>query len=143
MPNIVQVKGVQAILNALKKEGLKRAKTTGTVTVGYTQKYALAVHETNRAYKNGRLWKYLEIPTRQLSNSGALTALIRKTALATGNITTGLKIGALRIQKESMKIVPLDTGALRASAFVGIGDGIKESEAAFSKSEALRNKKKK
>ena len=149
MPNTVQIRGVQAVLAALRKEGLKRAKSTGTVTVGFTQRYALVVHETNRKYNQGkagtkkRQWKYLETPTRQLSNSGELAAQIRTVAKKTGSITMGLKIAGLRLLREAQDVVPRDTSALRASGFVGVGNAIPESQAAFSKSETLRKKKRK
>ena len=137
-----QVRGVQAVLTALKKEQVKGLKFNVEYTVGFTQKYALAVHETNKKYRVGG-WKYLETPTRRLSNSGELGLIIRKAVKATGKIETGLALAALRIQRDAMKAVPIDTGALRGSAFTGKGKGLKEAGAAFARSERIRQQKKK
>ncbi len=130
-------------MTALRKEGLKRAKSTGMYTVGFTQKYALAVHETNRNYRVGG-WKYFERPTRKLVNSGELALQIRTVAKKTGSITMGLKIAAFRLLREATlgrnDYIPIDTGALRASGYVGLGTGEKEAQAGFIKSEQVRQK---
>jgi len=146
MANTVQVLGIQKVIAALRKEGVKKAKTTEGYTVGFTQRYALVVHETNRKYRVGA-WKYLEIPTRQLSNSGELAAVVRQTVKSTGSITIGLKFAALRIQREatdrSNNFVPVASGALRGSVYVGKGNAEKEAVAAFARSERIRLKGKK
>ena len=65
-------------------------------TVGYSQNYALAGHEQKRKYTVGQ-WKDLETSLRQLSNSGEIANIIRKTTLATKTVTMGLKLAALRL----------------------------------------------
>jgi hypothetical protein len=62
--------------------------------------------------------KFLEQPARELNNSGELSNDI-VAAMRSGNtLQDGLLVAAKRIQRESQKLVPVDTGNLRGSAFV-------------------------
>lgn len=48
---------------------IERTETDVTGTIGYggaAESYALIVHETNRNYRGGKSWKYLEIPFREM-----------------------------------------------------------------------------
>ena len=89
-----------------------------SVIVGYTASYALRVHEDLKAgHKKGKTAKFLEKPARELSNSGEIQRIVN-TAVGNGaSLEDGLLLAGLRIQRESQKIVPIDTGNLRASAF--------------------------
>lgn len=40
--------------------------------------YAVNVHETNRNYRNGRQWKYLETPAKQFNYTARVPSLYRK-----------------------------------------------------------------
>jgi len=107
-----------------------------SVMVGYTANYALFVHENvemkgkglprrpNPPHK-GNYWdpagrgqaKFLEQPFRELKNSGELIRLIT-TAINNGaSLVHALYIAGLRIQRDSQKLVPVDFGVLKASAF--------------------------
>lgn len=107
----------------------KKAQYSGpirsnSVIVGYTAAYALNVHENKKQQENReargvtkRQWKFLEKPARELSNSGEIQRIVN-TAVGNGvKLEDALLMAGQRIQRESMKIVPIDTGNLRASAF--------------------------
>lgn len=59
--------------------------------------------------------KFLEQPAREMQDElGRVCAEIVK---QTGSMEQGLLAAGLRLQRESMKLVPIDTGNLRASAY--------------------------
>lgn len=84
----------------------------------------LSGQETHRAGPNrGFYWdpagrgqaKFLEQPAREMQDElGRICAEITK---QTKDIQQGLLAAGLRLQRESMKLVPIDTGNLRASAY--------------------------
>jgi hypothetical protein len=102
---------IQLRIQQAKKAGVKAA-----VAVGYTQYYAIYVHENLTAnHPNGGQAKYLEIPFRQLS---AQAAQFLTDAMSKGvSLPDALMLLGLQLQRESQQLVPVDTGALRASAF--------------------------
>lgn len=87
----------------------------GTVLVGYTAAYAIFVHEMVGANfkKTGASAKFLEIPFRE----ELWKETYRKAVKAGIPLDQALLLAGLRLQKDSQKIVPIDTGNLRASAF--------------------------
>lgn len=85
-----------------------------SVITGYTQRYALPVHEIDRTHVIGK-WKYLEDPARE--NEREIGDIVRKALLRGVKLGKALLLGGLYLQRLSMKEVPVDTGALRASAF--------------------------
>lgn len=115
MAKVEGVSKLQATLNML----AKRAKQDANVSyvVGYTQNYALIVHENLDAHHPIGQAKYLEQPFRALSNDGTFSKLLTDTFKKTGSIAKGLLICALRLQRDSQQLVPVDTGALKSSAF--------------------------
>lgn len=120
MPRIEGLKQLQATLKRLEK---KFGKPKPSVLVGYTANYAVFVHENLQPAENargkarvpGRQGKYLEQPAREKQDE-----LARIIATATKNGATleqALFMAGLRLQRESQKLVPVDTGNLRGSAF--------------------------
>lgn len=97
-------------------QGLIKSQMTDGVVVGYTQNYAVYVHEDlNAKHKKGRTAKYLEKAVAMVAPlAGDIVAEATK---AGRTVAQGMLLIGLRIQRESMKLVPIDTGALRASAF--------------------------
>lgn len=120
---ISNLKEAQRFLKQLKAK-YAGASAKNSVIVGYTAAYALNVHENKKMQENReargvtkRQWKFLEQPARELSNSGEIQRIVN-TAVASGaSLEDGLLLAGLRIQRESQKLVPIDTGNLRASAF--------------------------
>lgn len=61
--------------------------------------------------------KFLEAPARTLDSSGELGRIVLEALLKKKNIGQALLLAGLRIQRESQKLVPIEFGLLRASAF--------------------------
>lgn len=123
MARLNLIEGVKELVAELKKRAAKAAGGSGdSAVVGYTANYALYVHEDlNARHAPGKQAKYLEQPYRELKPE--IPKIIRETYKATGKITPGLLRAALRIQRESQLIVPVDTGNLKASAFTRLEKG--------------------
>lgn len=83
--------------------------------VGYTQSYALRVHEmVDVPHRVGQA-KYLEAPFRR--HVKTLVRIVKTAWNAGRTLGQSLMLAGLRLQRESQLLVPVDTGALRASAF--------------------------
>jgi hypothetical protein len=129
---------IQGLKNLLSKfkELQKEAKrqTSHSVIVGYTAAYAIYVHENTEMKlkgkprgsgkkKRGRYWdpqgraqaKFLEQPAREMQQElGRVVAEVVKNG---GGIVDGLLAAGLRLQRESQRLVPVDTGNLKNSAY--------------------------
>ncbi len=121
-----KIEGVEKLLAALKKRGEQwflssqgkaaNDKTLNpSVIVGYTQSYALKVHEDMQAHHRVGQAQYLRQPARQLESE--LAKLAVKAVRNGATIAQALLIAGLRLQRESQLLVPVDTSALKASAF--------------------------
>lgn len=108
-----QVKGLKSLVEKLKAQGAKGKRVD--VLVGYTQNYALAVHENLSAYHTVGQAKYLEQPARE--NKKRYAAIVRALSLKGVPLDQALVAAGLELQRDSMLLVPVDTGALKASAF--------------------------
>jgi hypothetical protein len=122
----------------------KRESDT-SVVVGYKASYALWVHENTEMKwrglprtgkhpsgqkKKGYYWgtstlggynkqsKFLEQPLRE--NRKHIGAIIRKAYEKGMRLDRAIKRGALFLQRMSQKLVPIDTGNLKGSAFTEI-----------------------
>ena len=115
-------------------EDRRRKAGSASVSVGYTKNYAIYVHEMIPASPQwgrpregkdakGAYWdpasvgqpKFLEQPARELQNE--LAKIIEKVVSNGGSLMDGLWIAGLRLQAASQKLVPVDTGDLKGSAF--------------------------
>lgn len=124
--------GFDKLRQELKK---RQGKPEIVVVVGYSQSYAFEVHErTDIPHKPGKQAKYLEGPAR--SSEAEIRAMID----AAPDLATGLLRAGLLLQRLSQEVVPIDTGALKASAYTAFQE---EAEAAAmtakSRADALRN----
>ena len=61
--------------------------------------------------------KFLEQPARELNNAGTLGMIVFNAMKRGATLQQALFLAGGRIQRESMKLVPVDTGNLKASAF--------------------------
>ena len=100
-----------------KLQKLAKKHKGGTVLVGYTANYAVYVHEMVGAnfQRPGSKAKFLEEPLR--TNSDKYFNTVKKTIQSGGAFMSGLILAGLSLQRDSVKICPVDTGNLRASAF--------------------------
>ena len=122
---------------------LKKAQQpVDNVIVGYTQNYAIYVHENLTAHHPVGQAKYLEQPARQL---GPTLGKMVSTAFKNGaTLSQALLLAGLRLQRESQQLVPVDTSALKASAFTCFEKDLATTSArAFSQSEKIRQASKK
>lgn len=130
MAEMFRIKGAQEFIQKLKIKGKKFQSVS--VIVGYSANYALGVHENiemkgkgkpRRKPSKGLYWdpqgtaqaKFLEQPAREKRKE--IVKMIREIVTATGNLEQGLLFTGLYLQRESQLLVPVDTGALKASAF--------------------------
>lgn len=119
-----KVEGVDRLMRAFDRIA-RRADEDGraSVTVGYTQQYAVFVHEDLAAkHRAGKTAKFLETPTRRLAPE--LGKLIGDGVKRGMTLVQALLVAGLRIQRESQQVVPIDTGALKASAFTAPTDQV-------------------
>jgi hypothetical protein len=115
MPKIEGLKSLQTKLRKL--ESVSKRKDDVTVTVGYTQRYAIYVHERDLNYNRpGSQWKYLETPAREKERDIAKAAA--NTYGLTGSMEKALIIAGMRLIREAEPLVPVNSGALKASWFV-------------------------
>lgn len=125
---VAKVENVQAVISALRKraaellgESMGRASSrsgaggTVSVAVGYTQAYAIYVHENLKSHHPIGEAKFLERPFRELGPD--LASQITDDLRNGVSFPMALLRAGLLVQRESQLLVPVDTGALRASAF--------------------------
>lgn len=111
---MAKVEGIEDVNRALSAR-IRAEPDTRSVIVGYTQSYAVYVHENLDARHAVGQAKYLEQPARLLAPELARQAisLLRKGV----PLERVLLLLGLRIQRESQLLVPVLTGALKGSAF--------------------------
>ena len=130
MAEIVGIKELRKRLNGLIATSLK--KDRGGAIVGYTANYALWVHENvemkwkgkpRSKPSKGKYWdpqgrgqsKFLEQPAREKTEE--MSAIVVKALKGGARLQQALVLAGLFLQRESQKLVPVDTGNLKASAF--------------------------
>lgn len=119
---MAQVENFKRLERTLKQLARKYSDSPNAIRgesaiVGYTAAYATKVHEDMKARHTVGQAKYLEQPARQLSNTGELATIVTTAVKRGVKLQQAIFIAALRLQRESQKLVPIDTGNLRASAF--------------------------
>ena len=134
---MAKIKGMRSLLRKLEKlERAANRKHTGDVVVGYEANYALHVHENmemklkgqkrggKKSKKSkGRYWdpqgkaqaKFLEQPAREMQDE--MAAIVVQATKGGATLQQALILAGLRLQAVSQKLVPVDTGNLKASAF--------------------------
>ena len=92
-----------------------------SVIVGYTQAYAIFVHENLQAKHPVGQAKFLEQPARQNAKRyGEIAGQLLKKGKT---MAQSLLVAGLALQRDSQQLVPVDTGALRNSAFTRLEKG--------------------
>ncbi len=98
------------------------------ITIGYAAPYALFVHENLEArHPNGGQAKFLEQPMREMHDE-LMRAIVnsmrqRKGTEATEALYLATQMVGNRLLAASKALVPVDTGRLRASAFMTVRKG--------------------
>lgn len=122
MASVAKVEGVNRVLAKLRHLAKVYSdspnKTQDAVLVGYTQAYAPYVHENRAAsFKVGRAGFLLDVARELGRELGDMIAKGLKRRLP---MVQALLLAGLRLQRESQLNCPVDTGALRGSAFTRI-----------------------
>lgn len=126
----MSVEGIDDVKKALEAAAKKYSdQSQVAVVVGYNAKYALFVHENiemkwkgkKRPSGLGVYWgpkgqaKFLEQPAREL---GPELGRMITTAVKNGaKLLQALVMAGMRLQRESQKLVPVEYGNLKGSAF--------------------------
>lgn len=118
----MQIEGLTKLVAQLRAKAAKSLKDDNvSVIVGFTQAYAVFVHEDLTArHAPGKQAKFLEQPARQLSSDGTLGRIVKQAKQNGQTMAQGLLLAGLRVQRDSQALVPILTGALRSSAFTRI-----------------------
>lgn len=130
----MEIKGLTTLIGQLRDRAARSMKEDDvSVIVGYTAAYALYVHERIEMkwqglprHKPGKglYWdpqrraqaKFLETPARQYQDR--IGEIVRQVLSKKGStLSKALLMGGLFLQRQSMLLVPVDTGNLKASAF--------------------------
>lgn len=85
------------------------------VVVGFTAAYSIWVHENLEAHHPVGQAKFLEQPAR--THAREIGRIVREAYRRGATFAQALLLGGLRLQREAQLLTPVDTGALRASAF--------------------------
>lgn len=122
MALVASVKGVESVVNKLRKLAARSiADDNVSVVVGYTQAYGIYVHENLNAYHPVGQAKFLEQPLRE--NNQKYIDIVNKVVSKKGTLAQGLLMAGLALQRDSQQLVPVDTGALKGSAFTRVERG--------------------
>jgi len=140
MPTVEGLTELQATLRGMLPTGPAKR----VIQVGFSQRYALVVHEDMNANHPVGQAKYLEEPTK--THLGEFKRILRevyKSASRSGSYAAGLEKALLvvgrRLQREAQLLVPVDTSALKASAYTAVEmDANAAAQEAFVKSEVIR-----
>ncbi len=104
---------------AMKWRGLPRDRS---VRLGEGGRFVTTGHTAGEG--RGLFWgptgqaKFLEQPARELKD--VFAKIVRDAMARKSTLAQALLLAGLRLQRESQKLVPVDTGNLRASAFTRI-----------------------
>ena len=116
---MAKVERLTELVGELQARITKSRKSDLSVTVGYTQEYAVYVHENLEAqHAPGKQAKFLEQPARELQPE--LKEMIGRLSKQKKPLEQVLLLAGLRLQAASQRIVPVDTGALKNSAFTRV-----------------------
>jgi hypothetical protein len=110
MPKITGISEVKRALNKLAK-----GFTGENVVVGFTQNYALFVHENKNARHTTGKAGFLLDNARDLQQE--MSQIVLNVTKQTGSVEKGLLVAGVRLQAAAQEDTPVDTGALKASAF--------------------------
>jgi len=114
------LEGFDAIQTRLEQWANLAKDANTSVIVGYTQYYAIFVHENREVkHKVGRAGYLMDVAHEIQQELQNIVATVFK---KTKNMVQALLLAGLRLQRESQLNVPVDTGALKASAFTKVDE---------------------
>ena len=113
---MAKVEGVPELKAKLKKAAEKGGNVEGTT--GYTQAYGIYVHENLEAKHPIGNAKFLENPLRD--GKAQMQAIIVSAMKSGKTMKEAVTLALLWLQRESQLQCPVDTAALRNSAFTRV-----------------------
>ncbi len=113
MAEITGFREVEVTFMAMARDAAQQDGSS--VIVGFTQEYGIYVHENLEARHPIGQAKFLEEPARTFAQE--IGQIIANVYRKSRNLLKSLFVGGLRLQREAQIRCPVDTGALRASAF--------------------------
>lgn len=116
----MKTEGFPELVGTLRGMVSKAKNLFKKVNVGFTANYAVYVHENLTAYHPVGEAKFLENASRALRPQ--LVQMIADGLRKGANMATVLLLAGLKLQREAQERCPVDTGALRASAFTRVED---------------------
>lgn len=118
-PKVV-VTGISQVVNALRARNRSlRVGGKDRLTVGYSAPYAVYVHENLEVHHVKGQAKFLEEPARTKRDD--MVMIIREEMKAGRTLAQANRKAGQFLLRESKKLVPVDTGVLKASGYVRIG----------------------
>lgn len=115
---MAKMENLEKLVAQLRKraaQSKEQASGKVSVAVGYTQSYAIYVHEDLNARHPVGQAKFLEHPFR--ANRAKYTSLVHEAIQKGRTLAEALLLAGLALQRDSQLLVPVDTGALKNSAF--------------------------
>jgi hypothetical protein len=127
---LADIKGLESLNRKLQARAAQAVKDSDVeVVVGYTAAYALYVHEDvemklagkSRPSGRGVYWgpsgqaKFLEQPAREKRDR--IAEIVRTAFRQKKTVAQSLLLGGYFLQRESQKLVPVEFGVLKNSAF--------------------------
>ena len=140
---MVQITGLQELnakLEALIREAQAANDGSLDVIVGFAQSYALPVHERVNVHHPVGQAKFLEEPAR--TKRKQIARVIRTEFKRSHSLSKSLLKGGLYLQRQAQLLCPVDTSALKASAYTAVKEQAPDAaKVAFEMSEDLRRSK--
>lgn len=139
----IKITGMSKLVANLNRIAAKSKKEDdGAVIVGFSQNYAVHVHErTDLKHREGEA-KFLEKAVA--ANAGQVSRMVAEIRRRKGSLIQGLLVAGMKIQGGAQNKTPVLTGALRASAYTAKEERAEAAASvAFNKSEKIRQGKKK
>jgi len=112
---MAEITGFTDLKERLQKLQNEAKESNVTVVVGFTQNYAIYVHENLEARHRVGQAKFLEQPARELAPH--FGTVVRDLLSKGVSMLKALFIVGLRLQRDAQKLCPVLTGALKNSAF--------------------------
>lgn len=114
---------IDNVLSFLQGE-LNKSGKIFNINVGYSAPHAIFVHEDLTAnHPNGGQAKYLEAASRNPSTIEKMRSVLRDKLRNKKGLRQAVIAAGQVLLEESQKLVPIDTGELRNSGFLDIGEG--------------------
>lgn len=112
-----EVQGFDGINKQLQAK-IAELRMPAAVVVGFSVNYAIFVHENLTAHHPVGQAKFLETAARE--NEDRINKIVANALKKGLTLEQALLLGGLYLQREAQKLCPVDTGALKNSAYTRV-----------------------